>query len=134
MYWTDWGEHAKIEKMSMDGDLSTRTVLHSLNGSWPNGLSIDFTISRIFWTDAKLRVIESSRLDGSDRRIVLRLPNQHPFSISVFEDYIYWSDWTNEGINKANKFTGADRGPYIRNVFDVMGLDIYHPLRQPTGK
>eukprot|EP00794_Sanderia_malayensis_P007889 gene7889-8742_t len=134
IYWTDWGQHAKIEKMSMDGELATRQILHHLNGSWPNGLTIDFTTSRIFWTDAKLKVIESSTLDGRDRRIILRVPTQHPFSISVFEDVLYWADWTNEAIHKANKFTGKDHSYMIRNVFDVMGVAIYHPLRQPTAK
>ena len=134
IYWTDWGQAAKIERMSMDGDLSTRVVLHNVTGSWPNGLSIDFTLFRIYWTDAKLRVIESSRLDGSDRRQIVYLPEQHPFSIVIFEDYMYWSDWTSEAIYRANKFTGTDRTQIISRAFSMMGIEIYHALRQPNGK
>lgn len=119
--------------MSMDGDLSTRSVLHNLTGSWPNGLSIDFTMFRLYWTDAKLRVVETSKLDGSDRRQVLFLPDQHPFSISVFEDHVYWSDWTSEAIYKANKFTGKSRTQVISQAASMMGVEIYHPLRQPNG-
>ncbi len=119
--------------MSMDGELVTREVLHQLNGSWPNGLTIDFTVSRLYWTDAKLKVIESSKLDGTDRKVILRVPSQHPFSITIFEDLLYWADWTNEAIHKANKFTGKDHGYIIRDVFDVMGVEMYHHLRQPSG-
>ena len=133
IYWTDWGQAAKIERMSMDGDFSTRAILHNLTGSWPNGLSIDFTLFRIYWTDAKLKVIESSRLDGSDRRQILYLPAQHPFSITVFEDFMYWSDWTSEAIYKANKFTGKGRTQIISQAYSMMGVEIYHPLRQPNG-
>ncbi len=30
MYWTDWGDVARIERVSMDGAHSTRQVLHKL--------------------------------------------------------------------------------------------------------
>ena len=32
----------------------------------------------------------------------------HPFSITVFEDNLYWTDWTREAILTANKFTGSN--------------------------
>ena len=43
MYWTDWGNPAKIEVAAMDG--TQRKVLINLSGktSWPNGLTIDTT-------------------------------------------------------------------------------------------
>lgn len=47
---------------------------------------------------------------------------------------MYWSDWTNEAIYKANKFTGKKLGVIIRNVYNVMGVTVYHPLRQPAAK
>lgn len=37
---------------------------------WPNGLTIDYTGSRIYWSDAKHHVIECSRFDGGDRKKV----------------------------------------------------------------
>ena len=134
IYWTDWGDDACIERMSMDGDLTTRTVLHNLTGSWPNGLSLDFTLFRIYWTDAKLKLIESSKLDGSDRRQIKYLPSQHPFSITVFEDYMYWSEWKNMAIHKANKFTGDEPVELTADSQGIMGIEMYHPLRQPMGK
>ena len=118
----------------MDGDPNTRVVLHNVTGGWPNGISIDFTIRRIFWADARLKVIESSNLDGSDRRRVVHLPTQHPFSVTVFEDFIYWSDWQSDAIFKANKFTGNGVTKIVHQVYSIMGVEIYHPLRQPAGK
>ena len=60
---------------------------------WPNGLSLDLVMERLYWVDAKLHSVSSSNIDGSDSRIVLyshRYLN-HPFSITVFEvgDGIY---------------------------------------------
>jgi sugar lactone lactonase YvrE len=67
MYWTDWGNRPKIEKAGMDG--SRRQVLISHNITWPNGLVLDKESSRIYWTDGGRSVIESVKLDGTDRKV-----------------------------------------------------------------
>lgn len=54
MYWTDWGEHAKLERSAMDG--SDRVVLISNNLGWPNGLAIDMAGSQLLWADAHTEV------------------------------------------------------------------------------
>lgn len=52
----------------MDG--SDRRTIISDGIFWPNGLCLDYSGGRIFWADAKHHVIESSHLDGSDRKKV----------------------------------------------------------------
>lgn len=54
MYWTDWGEHAKLERSGMDG--SDRVVLISNNLGWPNGLAIDKAGAQLLWADAHTEV------------------------------------------------------------------------------
>lgn len=54
MYWTDWGEHAKLERSGMDG--SDRTVLINHNLGWPNGLTVDKASSQLLWADAHTEV------------------------------------------------------------------------------
>lgn len=54
MYWTDWGENAKLERSGMDG--SDRTVLISNNLGWPNGLTVDKASSQLLWADAHTEV------------------------------------------------------------------------------
>ena len=39
MFWTDWGDVAKIERAKMDG--SNRMTLVDTNLVWPNGLALD---------------------------------------------------------------------------------------------
>ena len=67
MYWTDWGKKPKIEKAGMDG--RDRVVLLRKNLTWPNGLAIDYEKNRLYWTDAGSKVIESSTLEGHDRKV-----------------------------------------------------------------
>ena len=57
LYWTDWGEVPKIERAGMDGSTRSRQVIIQENIFWPNGLTLDYDESRIFWADAKLSFI-----------------------------------------------------------------------------
>ena len=72
-------------------------------------------------------------IDGSNRHTVLSQSVPHPFSITIFGDYMYWSDWNHMAIERANRFTGTDR-TILRNVTQrPNGIAMVHPLRQPKG-
>ncbi|XP_058798818.1 low-density lipoprotein receptor-related protein 8-like [Phymastichus coffea] len=135
MFWSDWGETARIERSGMDG--SHRSVIIEKDIKWPNGLALDLIARRIFWVDAKLHIITSSDYDGMHRRTILFSTEflRHPFSITVFEDFIYWSDWTKQSIFRANKFTGKEVQLIVSNqsIQHPMVLHIYHPYKQPDG-
>lgn len=92
----------------MDG--SHRTTIISYDVKWPNGITLDLVLKRIYWVDGKLNIISSANYDGSQRRQVLYSSEylRHPFSITTFEDHVYWTDWDKQAVFKANKFTGED--------------------------
>jgi Low-density lipoprotein receptor repeat class B len=56
LFWTDWDANApRIERCSMSGDgrqLIIR-VDQVTDGAWPNGLTLDYVLKRIYWIDAK---------------------------------------------------------------------------------
>lgn len=135
MFWTDWSDEARIEKAGMDG--SHRTVIVDHDVQWPNGLTLDLIGKKIYWVDAKLNIIGSCNYDGSGIRTVLYSPEvlRHPFSITTFEDYVYWTDWDKEAIFKANKFTGksVEAVTSLRTLKYPMVVHVYHPYRQPDG-
>ena len=51
IFWSDWGRTPKIERATMAGN--ERQVIVSTDLGWPNGLSIDFDESKIYWADAQ---------------------------------------------------------------------------------
>lgn len=67
MYWTDWGDIPMIAQSGMDGSLPQIFITKDIY--WPNGIHVDYYGQRIYWVDAKLQVIESIKLDKSDRRV-----------------------------------------------------------------
>ncbi|XP_029042850.1 low-density lipoprotein receptor-like isoform X7 [Osmia bicornis bicornis] len=135
MFWTDWSGEAHIEKAGMDG--SHRMVIVDNDVKWPNGLTLDLIGKKVYWVDAKLNIIGSCNYDGSGRRTVLYSTEvlRHPFSITTFEDYVYWTDWDKETIFKANKFTGKSvvSVTSLRTLQHPMVVHVYHPYRQPDG-
>ena len=99
MYWTDLGTPAVIEKASMDG--SDRIAIVTSAILQPNGLTVDYATQTLYWTDGGLQKLESSQTDGSNRRV---LTNQvlNPFSITVYANTLYWSDWRTKTISSAH--------------------------------
>ena len=95
----------------------------------------DYAGKRLYWVDAKLHVIASSDLEGQNRYVVLssRQYIKHPFSITVFEDFVYWTDWETEAIHKTNKFTGNEVHNVAVNLYSPMDIHVYHPMRQPAS-
>ncbi|KAJ8946706.1 hypothetical protein NQ318_006964 [Aromia moschata] len=105
MFWSDWGKHAKIEAAYMDG--TNRKTLISKKLNWPNGLAIDRPANRLYWNDGKLNTIESSDLNGNDRKIIItKVP--HPYGLVVVGNHIYWTDWQTRALHRADKNTGRD--------------------------
>lgn len=78
--------------------------------------------------DAKLNVISACNYDGTDRRIILYSVEtlKHPFSITTFEDWVYWTDWDKAAVFKANKFTGKDVQPVtaVQMVTAIFSINI----------
>ena len=125
---TDWDKDSKkVGMINMDGKNLTSLVSERLG--WPNGLAVDEELDRVFWSDARQDLLESIKLDGSDRRTVLAGIVKHPFSLAVFEDRLYWSDWENKDIVSCNKFTGKDMKVHVKEVgVQPFGITVTNPV------
>jgi low density lipoprotein receptor-related protein 5/6 len=160
MFWADWGESPKLERAGMDGDESTRSLLVSGGDIyWPNSLTIDFDAGRVYWTDVKLRSIQSVRLDGTDYRRVAVFGSGvgsqsppslslHPSSMTIVDDLIYWSDWQAPAIYAtAKEATPGDGRPQTTttaaatsfrvvasNIRASMDIRAYEGQRQPRSE
>ncbi|XP_019409279.1 PREDICTED: low-density lipoprotein receptor-related protein 2 [Crocodylus porosus] len=133
MFWTDWGRNPRIEKASMDGTM--RTVIISDKIYWPNGLSIDYPNKLLYFADAYLDYIDFCDYNGNHRRQVVAsdLILQHPHALTLFEDFVYWSDRYTHRVIRANKWHGGNQTVIIYNINQPLGIVAVHPVRQPGG-
>ena len=88
----------------MDG--KNRVAIHNTDLIWPNGLTLDHSQQILYWNDANLDRIESSRVDGSNRRVVSSQRIYQPFGISVYRNRLYFTDF----------LTGANTIPLVNGV------------------
>ena len=133
MYWTDWGQPATIEKASMDG--SSLVILHNTELGWPNGLALDQATQNLYWADAQLDRIETSRTDGTGRRD-LSIPHiYHPFGITFYEGSLYWTDWQLKAVLKVPVIQPSAVQVVISNLInDPMGIRVVSANQQPRCK
>ena len=137
LFWTDWvNGSARIESCNMAGD-DRKVVYEAFNyeeGAWPNGITLDYVNRRLYWIDARSDSIHTTNYDGSDRREILRDHEYltHPFAITLFENYVYWTDWKSNSVVRANKWDGNDVKVMDRIISLPYDIRIIHPSRQPT--
>eukprot|EP00794_Sanderia_malayensis_P002951 gene2951-3401_t len=127
----------KIESAYMDG--TRRLTIISTDLYYPSGLAIDKVEERIYWSDSVLNRIESSHLDGSDRRILydhygytpyypidgITRKIQMPVGLAVFRNRIFWTDWYNRAIYSADKRTGGKVNLISGGLSKPMQLHVY---------
>jgi len=138
LFWTDWDNSApRIESASMSGE-ERKTIIRidESDGGWPNGLTLDYVNERIYWIDARSHSISTVYYDGSDHHEILRSHQfvTHPFAISLFGNYIYWTDWRSKSVIRANKWNGTDIKVVQQASSQPFDIKIYHPSRQPRSK
>uniref|UniRef100_A0A183BS53 EGF-like domain-containing protein n=1 Tax=Globodera pallida TaxID=36090 RepID=A0A183BS53_GLOPA len=132
MFWTDWGQHPRIERANMDG--TDRTVLVSTKIYWPNSIALDFTTNRVYFADSKLDYIDFVDYDGKSRTQVIASSKfvQHPHAMSIFEDYIYYSDRRLQRLQLYPKYPNGTNQDYPSHTFSkALGVVTVHPVLQP---
>ncbi|XP_072018610.1 uncharacterized protein [Amphiura filiformis] len=125
LFWTDWGTNPKIERSNLDG--SERTIIVNTGLELPNGLALDLEGNRMYWCDAGVNTIETTDMDGGDRRKLFEftptseIPDLHFFDSGLYDEYIYWSDWALIKIVRYNKYGGQQAIAVGSSVFERAG-------------
>uniref|UniRef100_A0A671SN54 Low-density lipoprotein receptor-related protein 5-like n=1 Tax=Sinocyclocheilus anshuiensis TaxID=1608454 RepID=A0A671SN54_9TELE len=122
MYWTEWGGRPRIARAHMDGS-NIVTLVDKVGRA--NGLTIDFVDQRLYWTDLDTCMIESTSMQEI---VADDLP--HPFGLTQYRDYIYWTDWNLRSIERADKRSGLNRTVVQGHLEYVMDILVFHSSRQ----
>ncbi|TNN77575.1 Low-density lipoprotein receptor-related protein 2 [Liparis tanakae] len=128
MFWTEIGDVVKIERAGMDGS-ERRAVVNSSLG-WPGGVAVDAISERVYWTDERLSTIGSATLDGDDIRILQMKEITNPFSLSVFNDMLYWCDAKKRVVLAAHKISGKNPKVLLKRPGQPFAVKVIHPLLQ----
>ncbi|KAJ7335677.1 hypothetical protein JRQ81_013618 [Phrynocephalus forsythii] len=131
MYWCEIGVDPKIQQAGMDG--SSKEVIIDEGLGWPTSITLDLLSWRIFWSDDKFQCIGSAFLDGTDIKVFTLSEIRAPFSLTVFEDSIYWSDMKIRRVQRVDKRTGKNRATLLKRHGQPYGLKVMHEVLQPAA-
>ena len=94
----------------MDGE--ERRTVHQTDLSQPNGITIDYAMQKIYWSDSDLDRIEYSSYDGSERTVLESLDDGllHPFGLTIANELLFWTDWETNYLYYTHKDHGNTEG------------------------
>uniref|UniRef100_A0A914WZW9 Uncharacterized protein n=1 Tax=Plectus sambesii TaxID=2011161 RepID=A0A914WZW9_9BILA len=136
LFFCEWSLQPYIGRIGLDGSPNKADPIVKIaekDLGWPNAITVDYFSDRVFWGDAHLNEIGYMNLDGSNRHHMPAKLTSHIFSIVVFDDTLYWSDWNLKQIIRADKFSGANEKALETLIQLPNDLKVVHPLRQPRG-
>ncbi|XP_048001083.1 putative vitellogenin receptor [Leguminivora glycinivorella] len=127
MYWADvaslQGGHV-IMRARMDGS-DPEVMTASLN-NFAKGLALDAPNQRLYFVDNTIMVLMT---DTKQLYPLFKLRVHHPYSLAVFENTVYWSDWTSNTIQTIDKIHLEQKKSYlIKLQAPVYGMHIFHPV------
>jgi len=130
MYWTNVNmDTPSIQMASMTG--ANRITLVDTRLGQPVSITIDYNMGhRVYWCDSKENSIESMKFDGTDRITIFRGAGlNHPVSVDVFENWMYFASEQNGLISIMDKF-GRDGNKTLQaGLYRPHSILVYHPLR-----
>ena len=110
MFWTDWGWDERIERANMDG--TNRTVVIRTGLFYPNGLALDATKNWLYWIDFYYDKLEVYEFPSKTRRQIISSRSEpklsSPIGVTLYEDYVYWTDRNLKAIYRADRQTGKN--------------------------
>jgi len=126
IFWTDWGENPRVERIGMDGTM--RKTIINTKIYWPNGLTLDIATKRVYFADSKLDFIDFCYYNGTGRQQVLASSHYllHPHSLSLFEDTLYWTDRQLNRVLSANKFRGKNQTVVSHLISQPLSIHVHH--------
>jgi len=106
MYWGDDDVNPElISKASMDGGNVT-TITSDVG--WPNGMTINLYEKRLYWIDSLTDKLESTDLEGGDRKEVFNLietvaTSHNNGGFDIYNNTYYWTDTSNKWVVRLDK-------------------------------
>lgn len=57
----------------------------------------------------------------------------HPYGISLYDRFVYWTDWGNKSVSRADKYNGSSVEALETGLNVLRDLRVYSPQRQTPG-
>ena len=65
--------------------------------------------------------------------VVISSSLYHPYGISLYDRFVYWTDWGNKSVSRADKYNGSSVEALETGLNVLRDLRVYSPQRQTPG-
>uniref|UniRef100_A0A3Q2DHQ2 EGF-like domain-containing protein n=1 Tax=Cyprinodon variegatus TaxID=28743 RepID=A0A3Q2DHQ2_CYPVA len=126
-----WSDTTTKKRAFMDG--SNRFELVKKGLGTPTALTLDIITKRVYWSDSHFDTVETGGANLPVLKMVLNGATQspHPFGMTVFENHVFFTDWSKMGVIRSNRFNGSNPTLLYRTANRPGHVDISHPVMQP---
>ena len=119
---------ARIERAFMDGTSGITLVQSNLME--PGALTVDHRNHRIYWSDHKLKRIESANFIGGNRKVMV-MDNVHTaIGMAIFGPYLYWIDKDQDFIERVDTGQTQRRKRFqkrLSHLSDILSVEGFTP-------
>ena len=127
LYWTDWGDTARIQRASMDGQTIETVHNQSTSVRRPQALTIDYDSQTLYWSDDSLNIILSSQVEPGSEIKNISSYNFNTSSMVIFGSSLYITDHYGVQSHSVNR-TGYQYSVYVYPFQDtckpLYGIDV----------
>lgn len=121
VYWTNWNTQAPAIQRAYISGYGMESIIKT-DIRMPNAITMDTENHKLYWADARLDKVERADYDGGNRIVLTHSMPKHPFSIAIYGDLLFWTDWALGSVVRANKYTGTDVVRLRKDIGKPMGI------------
>ncbi|CAN9514614.1 unnamed protein product [Ophioblennius macclurei] len=135
LFWLSGSATHSVQRSDLTGQMKTTLVKTSEE---VRALSVDRQDKRLFWAQFGPQgesTIASCDYHGNGLHIMDQPLRSESLGLSVFLDYLYYTDAASRVIKQVNKYTGGKaRDVNVKQMAKPpVDIRVIHPLAQPTG-
>ena len=140
LYWTDWGDTARIQRASMDGQNIETVHNQSTSIRQPQALTIDYDSQTLYWSDQSLYKLLWSQVEPGSPINISSYTFYNTYSMVIFGSYLFF---TNDNGVQSRNVDGTElhylhHSYYYYNFYDtckqIYGIDVISEQRQAQSE
>ena len=122
LFWTDV-DTDRIERVDLHAPLGSPSGVVTTGLSFPFGLDLSMSASRLFWADQSLGHVETSKFDGTGRQVLFSAVSPASVAVDDVNGKIYSED-RSEIPEEAGRLTSIVRSNFDGMEFEEITSDV----------
>lgn len=125
---------ARLLKIPASSKSTTTRITVQSEIRCPGGITLEFKTNSVFWNNYCTFLVESMKVNGTQRKTVFSRQTERPgFAsfIAHYENMIYWVQGTRLYSTDISSPNSQAVEVYSNRMMALVGIQVVHPSKQP---